>query len=179
MLGNVRLRSKAGFTLVEILIAMSIFALLSIGGLGILIQGINSWNRDYARGSVEADTGLAMRKITAALRPAINVTVDSNGQGISYNTPLLDASGNVVLPIQSDGTQRRIYRSENGTQLLMTGTNRPLLRSLAPASDSYNDIFATLPSGKAVAVNLVSTASTGQEHFTISKTEVVDLRNMQ
>lgn len=178
MQGNVLARSKAGFTLVEILIAMSIFALLSIGGLGILIQGINSWNRDFARASVETDTGLAMRKITAALRPAINVTVDSNGQGISYNAPLLDSNGNVVLPIQSDGTQRRIYRSADGSSLYMTGTNRPLLSSLAAASNSYN-IFAALQSGKAVVVNLISTASTGQEQFTSSKTEVVDLRNVQ
>jgi hypothetical protein len=42
------------------------------------------------------------------MRQAMNVTVDPNGQGLSYILPLQDDTGTDVIPIQTDGNTRRI-----------------------------------------------------------------------
>lgn len=172
------LRSQRGFTLIETITAMGVFTLLCIGGLGLLVSAANSWNQDYDRASADTDTGLAMRMIVDELRPSISVMVDTNGQGLTYWRPRRDSAGHLVVPLQSDGVARRIWRSASGDSLLITGRNRALVSSLTPASGT-NRLFTLLPSGKAIAVNIACTVRTTSGTFQNGKSEMVRLRNLE
>ncbi len=166
------LRRRRGATIIETVTAVSIFALLSLGGLGLLVGGVNSWNRDFARGSQETDVSQTLRRVEDALRSACQVQVDPDGLGITYFLPVRDAQGRPVLPIQSDGTARRIWRAPDGT-LRMTGFNRPLLRNL-PAD---SPVFTTTSSQRAVTVSLRTSTSDGRSNWTAARTVVVQIRN--
>jgi len=165
-------RSRRGATVIETVTAVAIFALLSLGGLGLLVGGVNSWNRDFARGSQETDIAQALRRVEEALRFACQVQVDSNGLGITYFFPVRDAQGRPVLPIQSDGTPRRIWRAPDGT-LRMTGFNRPLLRNVPGTVP----IFSSTSSQRAVRVALRTSTSDGRSTWTASRSVVVQIRN--
>lgn len=164
--------SRRGATVIEMVTAVSIFTLLSLGGLGLLVGGANSWNRDFARGSQETDVTQALRRVEDALRFACEVQVDTNGLGITYFFPVRDAQGRPLLPIQSDGTARRIWRAADGT-LRMTGFNRPLLRNV-PADAP---IFSATTSQRAVRVALRTSTSDGRSNWTAARTVVVQIRN--
>ncbi len=171
------LKAKGGFTLVESMTAVTIFSLLSFSGLSLVTTAINSWNRDVTRATLENETGHTMRRVVDVLRSSVSVVVDTNGQGLTYYLPL-KSGGRVVLPLQTDGVARRIWRSTDGKKLYMTGYTRPFSKYLTPGSTS-NVLFALRPSGKAVVVTLASSYNNGRETLATSKSEVVRLRNIQ
>ena len=139
-------RSNGGFTLLETVTAISVFTLLSFGGLSLLTAAINSWQRDTARASLEADTGAAMRQITDVLRPAVSVMPDVNGQGLTYYLPLRSGTPlRAVYPLVTDGVARRIWRGTDG-RYYITGRNRPLVKK--PSSGSTLLRCLPAPRGK-------------------------------
>lgn len=173
-----RLRSQHGFTVIETVISISIFTLLAMGGVSMMVAAAASWNREIAQSGVNTDTSRGLKIIARELRPALTVSIDANGQGITYRLPRRDTLGHIIVPVSAENTVYRIYRSQDGSSLLRTGRTRPLVTGLPDQEDS-GPIFRLQPSGKAVCVALTSSVEGPSCDYTSTKTEVVRLRNVQ
>lgn len=174
-----RFRSRRGFTAIELIVAISILAMVCMGGVQLMVAASNSYNQDITRLGVEQSVQVAMRQVTDALRPAISVIVDTNGEGITFYYPQKDAYGHVINYGTSDGIARRIYRgTSNTSNLYIYGRSRPIMTQLRPASASY-PTFALRPSGKAVLVTIRASATSGAYSSQCNKSEVVNLRSLQ
>ena len=156
--------------------AMTIFTMLTFGGLSLVVASVNAYSRDYSRGSMETDIGQAFRRIDDGLREAYSVTVDEDGQGLTYYYPVKytgsDGKLHYKIPMASDGVARRFYKSES--HLVSSSNTRPLVKNLTTGSAR---LFTLQSSGKAVLITLSVTSSTGKEIFTNAKSYVVRLRN--
>lgn len=172
------LASRRGFTALETIISISIFTILAMGGVSLMVAAAASWNREIAQSEVNSDTSRGLKAIAQELRPALSVSIDGDGQGISYRLPRRDTQGHIIIPVSAESTVYRIYRSQDGSSLMRTGRTRPLVSGL-PDEDDSGAIFHLQPSGKAVCVSLTSTVEGPACDYTSTKTEVVRLRNVQ
>lgn len=182
--GSVLRGGRRGFTLLETLTATSLFSVMLLSGVTLMLNGVSSYERDVTRTSAEADVGKAIRVISEQLRQAVTVTVDTDGQGLTYTLPARQGNGSLVVPITSDGITRRIYRTANGQRLAIDGMNQTstplrtfiLVEDLAPA-DVTGPLFNLSPTNRALTIGISSRVTTGQETFTPRKTEIVKIRN--
>ncbi len=101
-------RTRRGQTLVEMTLAISLTAVVCTAGISTLLLGMGSWYRGQTRIDVEGTAQKAVRQIAMTLRTAMSVTVDTNGQGLTYRMPMLDTYGNFIQPATWDGVTRRI-----------------------------------------------------------------------
>jgi hypothetical protein len=114
---------RAAQTLVEMVLALSLTALVFIVGISTFLLGMSSWFRGESRIGAEGTTEHAVRQIAMTLRTAMSVTVDSNGQGLSYRLPAVDGTGTFLSPAVWDGVNRRIEL--DGTSINVTGDSLP------------------------------------------------------
>jgi hypothetical protein len=111
---------RSGATLVEVVTAAAIGVLAIGASLAVYTQGMGTWFRGQLRISVESGSREMVRTISDRLREAMEVTIDANGQGVSYRVPVRDVSGIYAIPLTWDGVNRRIYHS-NGSIILQEG----------------------------------------------------------
>lgn len=175
---------RRGFTLLETLTATSLFTVMLLSGVSLMLNGVSSYERDITRTSAEADVGRAIRIISEQVRQAVTVTVDLDGQGLTYTLPARQTDGSLVVPITSDGITRRIYRTANGQHLAIDGMNQKstplrtqiIVEDLAPANVT-GPLFSISMTNRALTMGIASRVTTGQETFTPRKTEIVKIRN--
>lgn len=115
---------KSGYTLVEVMTAASLGVMALAGGISVLIGGSTSWIRGQAKIEAETSAELGIKLVEQELRPAMAVTVDSNGLGITYQLPSVDSTGRYVAPPTWDGITRRIALS--GSNLVKTTNGKTL-----------------------------------------------------
>ena len=101
----------SGMTLVEVLVASGISALVLGSAISIFLMVTGSWARGESQMSVENETRQTMRLMADELREAMWVSLDADGMGITYRKPAKDVLGNFVNPVTWDGLDRRIYFS--------------------------------------------------------------------
>lgn len=116
-------RKRKGHTLLEAVFAAGITAAVCIVGISTYLLGMTSWFRGTTWMSGEMTSQQAVRRVSTQLRLALSVTVDGNGQGLSYRMPLIDGNGNFVNPATWDGVNRRIEL--DGNQLVVKADNAP------------------------------------------------------
>ena len=114
---------RAGQTLIEMVLALSLTAIVFTVGISTFLVGMGSWYRGQSRIGVESATSQGVRQIAMTLRTAMSVTVDANGQGLSYRLPQVDGTGTFISPAIWDGVNRRIEL--DGTQIFIKGDNLP------------------------------------------------------
>lgn len=153
----------------------------------LLYFGANGWVTGEGKIDAEGDTTGAVRTISAHLREAMAVSVDSNGNGVSYRIPVKDVSGNYVVPAVWDGITRRIEL--RGTTLYLTegGSERTLCRGVSaydPLSSGGAGTYRLFTAGggaiiRQVTVQLVKSAE-GARGYTQKgrRRETIYLRNI-
>ena len=114
---------RGGQTLIEMVLALSLTTLVFTVGISTFMFGMASWFRGQSRIGVEVTSQQAVRKIATTLRTAMSVTVDSNGQGMSYRLPAMDGTGTFLSPATWDGVNRRIEL--DGSSIYIKGDNLP------------------------------------------------------
>jgi len=114
---------RRGQTLVEMVLAISLAAMVSIVGLSTFLVGMASWYRGETRIECEQPAQQSVRNISMTLRTAMSVTVDANGKGLSYRLPKADATGTFISPPTWDGINRRIEL--DGSNLVVKADNAP------------------------------------------------------
>jgi hypothetical protein len=98
---------------VEVLVASGVSSFVLLGTLSVFVSGVSSWTRGNRRIDVETQSQTAVRKVADELREAVQVTVDADGNGITYFRPRLDGNGNFQINVRglpvSDGVARRFF----------------------------------------------------------------------
>ncbi|MHB8636280.1 MAG: hypothetical protein ACYC96_07390 [Fimbriimonadaceae bacterium] len=115
--------TRSGQSLVEMVLALSLTVVVFTVGLSTFLVGMGSWCRGQTRIDVESTTAQAVRRIAMTLRTAMSVTVDANGQGLSYRMPATDGTGTFLSPATWDGVNRRIEL--DGSSIFIKGDNLP------------------------------------------------------
>ncbi len=91
-----------GFTLVELVIAVSLTAVICVSLSGFLISSAISWRQNYDRLEVRENLRLGMNQLTRELR--------QSGQIVSFS----NAGGGRLTFITSDGDTITYYRNTSG-----------------------------------------------------------------
>ncbi|MBV6457144.1 MAG: hypothetical protein HONBIEJF_00251 [Fimbriimonadaceae bacterium] len=188
-----RVRRRSGYTLVELVVGMSILALVMLGTMSIYVLGVRSFNRVDTDLKIAQDNAIGVRKVTEALREAVSIQISLGGNSITYFLPKLsdeedETTGEYeyVEPIVSDGIARTFSVTSSG-KLVDSETGRVLIRDLYakdpdPKSSQYNKLYApfsltTIGSRRAVTVNFITRAEAGaSERYKRMKSTVI-IRN--
>ncbi|MBS1705888.1 MAG: hypothetical protein JST40_08440 [Armatimonadetes bacterium] len=102
-------RLRRGATMVEVVTGAGLTTIVLGTSLSILIAGNASWARGSGQISADSSAQTAIRILSSTLREAMTVTVDENGQGLTYRLPEVDEDGNYVVPAVWDGVTHRVY----------------------------------------------------------------------
>lgn len=122
MANRKRRTKRAGQTLVEMVLAISMTAVVCTVGISTFLMGIGSWYRGQSRIDVEGTAQKAVRNIAMTLRTSMSVTVDANGQGLTYRMPAVDGTGTFIQPATWDGITRRIELDGTNLNIITGGT---------------------------------------------------------
>lgn len=185
-----RSRRRRGLTTLELLVASTLTSLILFGAVGTLLTSMTSWYRGAGKIAAESGAQQAVRTVSSELRAAMQVEIDTDGQGLTYRLPLLDENGDCALPAQWDGVERRI-ELDLGAQppaLLMgaaSGDMRVICRDVI-ARDPYRTggEYRLFTPGEGATVRQVtvkiatSTIGAGDEETCSRIRETIYLRNV-
>ncbi|MCG9896312.1 MAG: hypothetical protein MH204_12640, partial [Fimbriimonadaceae bacterium] len=153
--------------------------------LTIFIAGAGAWIRGSEMIDAETNSKQAVRVISDQLRQAMMVTVDNNGQGLTYRIPTRTSDGTFSAPPVWDNVSRRIFL-QNGNIVLQEGTaTRTIVRGVITTDpENGNASYQIFTPGagsivRDVTVFVVTRRNLSQGR-TVSgrKREVVYLRNI-
>lgn len=112
-----RLSKKAGMSLMEVAVAAGVSAVTLGFSVSVFMMASSSWARGENRIAGENDVRQTVRIISDELREAMWVSVDADGQGLTYRKPKKEPTGEFSIPVVWDGLDRRI-ELENDTIVL-------------------------------------------------------------
>lgn len=167
------MRRRRGMTLVEILVALGIVAMVILGSVSLLLSGLTSFSRTSSDAALTGTNAQGLRRVSECLRTAMSVTVSPDGRTVSYQVPALSGSTDPVTgereysePMVSDGTTRSFVVNRTARTLTETATGRVLVRNITdtdpqPGSTQYGQTYApfsvtTIGSARAVTINLIT-----------------------
>lgn len=127
MMKRTRRRKRAGFTLAEVVVGSSISAIVLSFGISLFLMCIGDWARGENWIQAENDTRQSMRVINDELREAMWVSIDANGQGLTYRKPVKESTGEFKIPVAWDGQDRRIYLEQGNLYLEESAGNRRII----------------------------------------------------
>ena len=106
-------KKNGGFTLVEVLVVLGIFTLITAAIYGILAAGRRSWLVGEASLTTQQEARLGLDKITRELRPSTpaRVTVAAGNNTVRFDIPI-DADGDGFLDI-IPGTSVIVYGADD------------------------------------------------------------------
>lgn len=156
----VRISSAAGFSLVEVVITLSVFAVLSVGLLGILPNYLATITRDNIYIDMTVDSQNLLRSTVEELRYGAgvrqtNTITDANTPVGGWNTgntsfviiiatPATDASDQYIIdPVTGNPYNNELVYFKQGTNLYR--------RTLAHPDASDNSALTSCPEGSATA----------------------------
>lgn len=182
-----RSRLKRGLTLIEVVTAAVVSTLVIVGAMTIFLAGMRDWTRGAQRMDAEIQSRQAMRGIASTLRGAMVVTVDADGQGLTFRMPKVDpATGLYQSPVVWDGVTRQIDFSSGKILLKETGKPDRVLATNVITTDPKNanaayKIFTpglgAITRQLTVKVVCVATNAQGQQSLG-RKRETIFLRNI-
>jgi type II secretory pathway pseudopilin PulG len=178
-------RTQQGTTMIETLIASGIAMTVILMSMAIFLLGATTWYRGQARLDANNYSQRAVRQVSQRLREAMQVSVDANGQGLTYQLDTKDSSGSYTIPLTPDGITHRIEL--NGTNLVMK-ENGAIVKTLCtnvttndPLSNAAYKIFTPGAGAniRSVVVEVVASQNQyKQETVTSRSREQIYLRNI-
>lgn len=184
-------RKRKGVTLVEALVSATITVMAIGTACTVWLAGATSWYQGAGKIDAEMQSRLAVRTVCSEIAEAMDVTVDANGQGITFHKPARDGNGDYSTDAMgqpvSDGVDRRIYLSDgkliynNGVQLRTLARN---VITTDPLSTGGNVPYKIFTPGAGSIIRqltvMVATKTTGANSKAVKarKRETVFLRNI-
>lgn len=111
---------EAGFTLLELIISLGLFALIAVAGLGLLETVLNVQGRTETRLSRLADLQRAMFVVQSDLDQITRGEVSGGGSGIAF-TRIAGGMGGPPMPVRYDAAEDVLVRSAPQPQMLLQG----------------------------------------------------------
>ncbi len=166
-------RSMRGFTLLELMVGLSLLSAILTGVLLMEVSAARTFNRNMAQIDISTASATSLRKVSKLLRNARDAVITNDGATIQYTLPALtDAPDSTtgerefVVPLQSDGIAHTLYVSI-GTMYMRDGSGAAtsVIENLSsidpdPKSSEYGKnyaVFATssIGSRRAVTITLI------------------------
>lgn len=147
-----KFNKRRGQTLIETVLALAFTVILCTAALSTFLVGTSSWVRGQTRIDVELPSQQSVRQMASILRGAMAVSVDANGQGLSYRLPAFDSNGNILAPATWDGINRRMEL--DGSALVLKADN-------AANQTICSNVITTDPLSSTNAAYQIFTASPG------------------
>lgn len=153
------LRNQKGTTLVEIIIAAGLLALVLVGTLALLINMLSIWSKGASGTSANAYASLAIRKVALQIEEGKYASVDSGKLVVAF--PYYDESTGDYVRTQTGITATYYLSGETGDE--STGTY--LWKSVGGAktrlAKNIESISFNVTSGKLVRITLTGTDQEG------------------
>lgn len=111
---------EEGFTLLELIISLGLFALIAVAGLGLLDSVLNVQGRTEARLSRLADLQRAMFVVQSDLDQITRGEMSGGGNGIAF-TRIAGGLGGPPVPVRYGAAQGVLVRSAPQPQMLLQG----------------------------------------------------------
>jgi general secretion pathway protein J len=118
---------EEGFTLLELIISLGLFALIAVAGLGLLDSVLNVQGRTEARLSRLADLQRAMFVVQSDLDQISRGAVSGGGTGIAF-TRIAGGMGGPPVPVRYDAAEGALVRSAPQPQMLLVGVTQATWR---------------------------------------------------
>lgn len=115
-----RSRKTRGATMPEIVIGASLTTMVMGSLILAMVSGMGSWAKGQGKITSNMEVQSAMRVVTQELREAMFAEIEGSGMRINYRLPKR-TDGKYDMPIEWDGINRSIYRTESGNLILLTG----------------------------------------------------------
>lgn len=183
---------RKGFTLVELLVGMTIMGALIIGTLTIFSESMRGFHNTKTDIDLATDNSLAMQRVAETLRSAYTMQIQNNGTKVVFTMPRMMSSSDpdtgekeIFEPMQSDGVQRSFSVTNGYLKDDQTGrvlAERVVLIDPDPASSQYNQNYppfqlTTIGSRRALSINIITQSQVlGRPRYARMKTTVI-LRN--
>lgn len=186
------MRRRRGFSIVEIMVGLTLLAMTLIAVVSLFITGFRSYYRTSAKVELAQKNAQGIRVVSERLADAINVAVSADGRTITYNLPMRMATPDPVTgereyldPLVPDGVSRTF--TINAAGKLTDGTARTFVSRITltdpdTSSSTYKQVYkpftiSTVGSSKALTINLVTLQKIqGKDQFSRMKTTLL-LRN--
>jgi len=110
----------SGFTLLELIISLGLFALIAVAGLGLLESVLNVHGRTETRLSRLADLQRAMFVVQSDLDQITRGAVSGGGSGIAF-TRIAGGMGGAPMPVRYGAADGVLVRSAPQSQMLLQG----------------------------------------------------------
>jgi prepilin-type N-terminal cleavage/methylation domain-containing protein len=183
-----RLKHRSGFTLVELMVALSISCLVVLGTAELLIDSTRASDKMQTQGTADQNVALAVEKIKGLIGEARTVTIDVDGCGLTYRCPAKNSDGSYVSSeISTEPNDHRIYL-QNGTLYSSDPTASPAnatsvilknVPTIDPDTKTALRIFQNGPIAGQFIIRLASSPLTSRNNAMPSTiTTVVQARNM-
>ena len=163
-----RLASEQGFTMVELLVAMVLTAIVMIGVVNIFVSGSRAGADANARVDAQQNTRLALDRLEFEGRCSSSATIVSAGAGVDFTLPsqCSHATGDVTWCVAGGVLTRYLAASCSGTgQPFVSGVTTATPFSLATAS------------GALPRLDITMTVDTGGSSDAATLTDTITLRN--
>lgn len=185
---------RRGFTLMELLVGMTILGALTIGTMTVFSESMKGFYRTKTDIDLASQNSLGVKRVAETLRSAYNMTISNSGKTVTYTMPLKNNAVDLVTgereyfePLASDGVQRS-FTVTNG-KLIDNSSGRTLASNVIltdpdPQSSQYNQTYApfqltTIGSRRALSINVITQDQVlGKPRYVRLKTTVI-LRNSQ
>lgn len=171
-------RTNRGSSLVEVLTGAGLMMLVTLGAVGLLVGGLQSFSRTSSDLTMTYDNSQGLRRVGENLREAINVTISESGSKIVFNRPAFASTADAITgekeyiyPFTSDGVTRGYQVNfANGTVTDLQ-TSKVIVSNVASKdpdknSTSYNQAYTpftltTVGTRKAIVMNLICAEKVG------------------
>ena len=186
---------RKGFTLVELLVGMTIMGLLIVGAMMVYTSSMRSFYQTRTDIDLTTENALGMQRVATSLKGAYSMEILDSGYSVRYFMPLMSSVPDpvtgeleIVDPLVSDGIERW-FVIENGRLISRGGGNadRELVENIVaidpePGSSQYNQAYVpfqltTIGSRRALTINFITQDQVlGKARYVRMKTTVI-IRN--
>lgn len=150
------MKTKKGFTLVEILITIMVASILIVSAGIVLAGGHTIWNNGLKRANLQRDASFAMLKINRLIRQGHNAVLEDDGKS---------------LKITNESSWIKFYHDENADNLILEAQDELPVTIVEGTVDKLE--FKTQP--KIVTVTL----TLKQDNYEIAYISTVMMRNFE
>jgi prepilin-type N-terminal cleavage/methylation domain-containing protein len=157
---------RSGMTLVEVMTAVGIIAMLTSALMSLFISALWSWDKGSGKGQGDTTASLALQKVVRAIGDGMSASV-SSGQ-LTVQLPLVNNQGDYDRT-QNGNTVKIYLTSPKLYQQINSGTATVLSTNITAATFSV--------SNGSVTISLTGQGQTGQRVMTTQLSQVVALRN--
>lgn len=164
------LKHNLGMTAIEVMLSMFILALLSIGMLSMVLQGLRCWSKGAGNEAAGSSVTIALQRLAYEIRDARSATVTGSQLVVTFPLVLTDPTTHETAydAALDDPITRSYYISDGNLVKTVNGATTVLARRVSDIKDiqaSGNGVDLTIESAQQLGTTVCTQQATG--HITL------------